>query len=95
MEHKQQRATRGLITINGMKTPAEWDRMTSAEKMDWLASLSPLERLGQAGVNAVASRRSPEAVMLAWVTVGFLSHTEALEALAAEPDATRGGVSQL
>jgi hypothetical protein len=84
-------ATRGLLAMNGLKTPTQWTAMDFEAKAAWLASLSPLGRRGQAGVNATASGRDVEAIILAWVIMGLLTDDQALEALAATPDATLGG----
>lgn len=79
-------ATRGLVAMSGMKTAAEWQGMSHAAKAEWLGALSPIGQRAQASVTAAASRRSVEAVILAWVIMGLLSDDDALHALAAAPD---------
>jgi hypothetical protein len=90
----QQQQIRGLILMSGMKTPEQWRAMGFDAKGEWLADLSPIQLRAQASVLAVASRREVSAVLQAWIANGYLSGARALEALAAEPDATRGGEVQ-
>ena len=75
----------GLVIAVGMLTNQEWDLLSHGRKVAWLASLDDVAVRAQASVRAAASRRSVEAVIQSWVTLGYLSIDRAAAALATAP----------
>lgn len=72
-----------MVITNGLKTNAEWDRMSFDDRERWLAALDAVGVRGQASVRAAGAAQEIEAVLLSWVLAGYLAYPRAMDAYAA------------
>lgn len=75
----------GLVVMDGMLSPEEWEARTHDQRARWLASLDRMGLRAQASVLAVEREYPVDHILFGWVAEGCLSYTRVVEALEGLP----------